>query len=299
VKHRAARWLREPLLHFLLAGGALFLLHGLLNRDASPADGEIVVSEARVASLAEGFARTWMRPPTAEELQGLVDDYVAEEVYYREALALGLDRDDTIVRRRLRQKLEFLFDDIASAPPPTDAQLQSWLEAHAAKFAEPERLSLQQVLFSPARRGDGARGEAERALAELRAGRGPADPRQLGDPTLLPPALESASLPEIAAAFGNDFADRLEEAPVGEWIGPVPSTFGLHLVRVDDREAEELPALAEIRPRVLSDWEAGQRRGANDAFLARLLAKYEVRIEAAPAEALERSSPSVGGGTRP
>jgi len=297
VSPRASRWLREPLLHFLLAGLALFFLYGLVTRGASRAPGEIIVSEARVASLVEGFARTWMRPPTADELQGLVDDYLAEEVYYREAVALGLDRDDTIVRRRLRQKLEFLFDDVASLAEPTDAQLEAYLGEHAEKFGEPTRLSLQQLLFSSTRRGD-ARSEAERALAELRGGSGPADPRQLGDPTLLPPALESASLQEIAATFGSDFASRLENAPVGQWTGPVPSGFGLHLVRVDHREAGALPALAEIRARVVGEWQADQRRKVNDALLARLLAKYRVRIEAAPADVLERPAPSEDAGER-
>jgi len=290
VSPRASRWLREPLLHFLLAGGALFLLHGLLTRGEPRAPGEIVVSEARMEFLAEGFARTWMRPPTPQELQGLVDEHVAEEVYYREAVALGLDRDDTVVRRRLRQKLEFLFDDVAETAEPTDAQLEAYLEEHAEKFADPARLSLRQVLFSAAR-GDGARSEAERVLAELRSGPGPADPQQLGDPTLLPPALESASLEQIAGTFGSDFASRLEGAPLGQWTGPVPSGFGLHLVRVDRREAGSLPKLAGIRASVVREWQADQRRRANDAFLARLRAEYEVRLEADPADVLKRARP--------
>jgi hypothetical protein len=138
--HVIRRLLREPLLHFLLIGAALFVLYGPLNRGQSDAPREIVISEARVAAIAENFATVWMRPPTAEELKGLIDDYVAEEVYYREAIAMGLDQDDTVIRRRLRQKMEFISDGIADSVEPTDAQLQSFLEQNAAKFAQPAGL---------------------------------------------------------------------------------------------------------------------------------------------------------------
>ena len=223
-------WLREPLLHFLLIGAALFLLYHFLSGGKSDAPREIVVGEARVEALAENFAKTWMRPPTAQELKGLVDDYVAEEVYYREAIAMGLDRDDTVIRRRLRQKMEFISEDVASAVPPTDAQLQQYLEQHADKFVRAPRLTFQQVFFSGEKRGQDASRDAERLLAELQAGRGPANPLDAGDPTLLPAAMESASSQEIANTFGSEFAAKVEEAPVGQWAGPFESGYGMHIV---------------------------------------------------------------------
>jgi parvulin-like peptidyl-prolyl isomerase len=277
------RLLREPLLHFLLIGAGLFLLYGLLNRGQSDAPREIVISEARVEALAENFATVWMRPPTAVELKGLIDDYVAEEVYYREAVAMGLDQDDTVIRRRLRQKMEFISEDVAAATEPTDAQLQAYLEQHADKFALPATLTFQQVYLSAERRGEAVRADAEKLLAELQAGRGPADPAEAGDATLLPATMEAASPQVIANAFGEEFARQIDEAPVGQWSGPIESGFGLHLVKVDERVAGSAPTLVEIRPIVLREWQSEQRRAQNKSFLDTLRSKYEVRVEGAAA----------------
>ncbi len=136
------RLLREPLLHFLLIGGALFLLYEASNGGRSNAPREIVISEARIEALAENFATVWMRAPTAVELKGLIDDYVAEEVYYREAVAMGLDQDDTVIRRRLRQKMEFISENVADSVEPADAQLREYLAQNAGKFARPAELSV-------------------------------------------------------------------------------------------------------------------------------------------------------------
>jgi len=277
------RLLREPLLHFLLIGAGLFLLYNALNRGQSDAPREIVLSEARVEALAENVATVWMRPPTAVELKGLIDDYVAEEVYYREAVAMGLDQDDTVIRRRLRQKMEFISEDVAAATEPTDAQLQAYLEQHADKFALPATLTFQQVYLSAERRGDAVRADAEKLLAALQAGRGPADPAEAGDATLLPATMEAASPQVIANAFGEEFARQIDEAPVGQWSGPIESGFGLHLVKVDERVAASAPSLAEIRPIVLREWQSEQRRALNKSFLDTLRSKYEVRVEGAAA----------------
>jgi len=275
----AHRLLREPLLHFLLIGAALFLLYSALNLGASDAPREIVISEARVAAIAENFATVWMRPPTADELKGLVDDYVAEEVFYREAIAMGLDRDDTVIRRRLRQKMEFLSEGIADSVEPTDAQLQLFLEQNAGKFARPAELTFRQVYLSPERRGDRARADAEKLLTALQADRVAMDPAELGDPTLLPATMEAASPQAIANAFGEEFAQQVDEVALGQWSGPIESGFGLHLVRIDARVAAKAPTLGEIRPIVLREWQAGQRYRQNQSFLAALRDKYDVRVE--------------------
>jgi hypothetical protein len=282
-------WLREPLLHFLLIGAALFLLYRVLNGNEPAAPRSIVVPESRVEALAENFAKTWMRPPSAMELKGLVDDYVAEEAYYREAIAMGLDRDDTVIRRRLRQKMEFVTDDVAAAAPATDAQLQAYLDAHQDKFVEPGRFTFQQVFLSRERRGDAVQRDAERVLAQLRAGK-PATPAQeLGDATLLPPGMESATPQDVDNTFGTEFAEAIVKAPIGQWSGPVPSGYGVHLVRVDQRQPGALPPLAQIRPAVQREWEAEQRRKAKDVLLQQLLSKYDVRIEGPLGDALRQA----------
>ena len=286
------RLLREPLFHFLLAGIALFLLYDVIRGGESDAPREIVITEARVEALAENFATVWMRPPTPQEIKGLIDDYVAEEIFYREGVAMGLDQDDTVIRRRLRQKMEFIAEDAATAIEPGDEQLQAYLAQHAAKFVSPTEVTFVQVYLNTERRGDSARADAEKLLAELQARRGPGNPVDAGDPTLLPAGMQAASPQAIANAFGNDFATAIEEAPVGQWSGPLQSGFGLHLVRVDERVAGALPAFEEIRPIVLREWQSEQRTESNERFLDGLRAKYEVRIEG-PAAVLFK--PAAGG----
>ncbi len=294
------KFLREPLLHFLLIGIGLFLLYDLLRGGDTGAPRDIVVTEARVEALAQSFATTWMRPPTPQEIKGLVDDYVAEEIYYREAIAMGLDQDDTVIRRRLRQKMEFISEDAAAAAEPTDAQLQEFLAKHPEKFLEPAQLSFRQVYLNTEKRGEQARVQAEQLLTELQAGRGPADLAMAGDPTLLPPDMQSASPQLIANTFGSDFAAQVEEAPVGQWSGPLQSGFGLHLVRVDERIAGALPAFDQIRPIVLREYQAEQRTLSNKKFLDSLRAKYDIRIEGPAARLFEPTGAATGaqgGGT--
>lgn len=272
------RWLREPMLHFMVIGAVLFLLYGLAGRDADDEPRQIVVSEGRIQALAEGFARTWSRPPSETELRDLIEDYVAEEVYYREARALGLDRDDLVIRRRLRLKMEFLFDDMGLLEP-TDAQLEAHFQQHLQRFATPVRSSFMQVYFNVEDRAD-ARREAEVLFEQLQGGDDGVDPMQAGDPSLLPTAMESAFPEDIAAVFGPDFATEVERAAVGAWVGPLSSPYGLHLVRVEQREAGVVPSLEGVRPLVLMDWQAEQKQQVGDEVLARLLAGYEVRIDA-------------------
>lgn len=279
------RLLREPLLQFLLIGAAFFLLYNALNRGRTDAPREIVLSEARVQALAENFATVWMRPPTVAELKGLIDDYVTEEIYYREAIAMGLDQDDTVIRRRLRQKMEFISDNVADAAEPSDADLQAYLDRHADQFKVPATLTFQQVFLNAERRGVAARGDADQLLSALQAGRIQGDPAQAGDPTLLPESMTQASPQQIAGTFGQEFAAAIDAAPVGRWSGPIQSGYGLHLVSVDERVAGSTPALAEVRPAVLREWQSEQRDRQNATLLAALKGKYEVRVQG-PAAAL-------------
>jgi hypothetical protein len=287
-----AAWLREPLLHFLVIGLALFALYRALNPGIAESPREIVVTQARVEALAENFARTWSRPPTPQELRGLVDDYVAEEIYYREALAMGLDRDDIVIRRRLRQKMEFISSDIAAAETPTDAQLADYLAKHPDEFRQPPTFTFQQVYFDTERRGGAAAAEATRLLTKLKAGR---DAGDAGDSTLLPRAMKSASPQDVENTFGSDFAAAVAAAPVGQWTGPVQSAYGTHLLRVDARTPGALPPLQEVHGEVARAWEAEQRRIVGERLLASLRSRYEIRIDAPNLATSPPSAPTTLG----
>lgn len=294
-------WLREPLLHFLVVGAAIFALYRIVgDDDGTPR--EIVVSEAQVEALAQNFSRTWMRPPTAAEVRGLVDDYVKEEIYYREAIVLGLDRDDTVIRRRLRQKMEFVSDDVAAAREPTEADLAEFLQSNAESFADPPSLSFRQVFFSSDRRGASATSDASQALERLAAAPADATAVPAGDPTLLPPEMSAATSRDVANVFGEAFAAELEGAPVERWVGPFESPFGLHLVWISARAPGRVPPLAEIRPAVVREWQAVQQRNVNDALYEELRRKYQVRIEGEIGELLRREArgpePSAAAGGR-
>lgn len=272
------RLLRDPLVHFLLIGACLFAL-GRGEEQVEPEDRRIEVSAGRVEQMATVFTRTWMRPPTEEELRALVRDYALEEIHCRQALAMGLDRDDPVIRRRLRQKLEFLIED-EQALEPTDSQLAAFLAAHAERFRVQPRASFEQVYVSLDRHGERTDDVAADLLAELRAGRLPA-----GDPTLLPATFQRATAREIDTQLGLGFAAGLEGLPLGEWQGPLRSRLGLHLVRVDAREPGRGPELAEVREAVAREWAAARRDEIRREREERLLDAYEIVIEWAPVAA--------------
>lgn len=269
--------LREPLLHFLVLGAGLFLLFGGVGDPTDERPDRIVVTEAKIANLAELFRQTWRRPPTQAELDGLIEDHVEEEILYREALALGLDRDDIVIRRRLRQKMEFVSEDIMAQAEPSDAELQAFLAEHSDRFREPSRVSFTQVYLSPDRRGEDAWGDAERMLVALQAGR--SDPAEAGDPFLLEHEYQELAAHDVERLFGGAFADRIAELPVDRWSGPVKSGYGVHLVLVRERTPARLPEFEEVRDAVADEWRAARRAEANRVFYDRLRARYEVTVE--------------------
>ena len=274
------RILREPLLHFLVLGAGLFVLFGVVGEPAEEPPDEIVVSAAKVENLAELFRQTWRRPPTRAEIDGLIEDHIKEEILYREALALGLERDDIVIRRRLRQKMEFISEDTALQAEPTEHELRAFLAEHAERFREPSRISFAQVYLSPDRRGEDVWGDAERVLVALDAGR--TEPAQAGDPFLLEQDYREVAAHDVERLFGGAFADRIAELPVGRWAGPVESGYGLHLVLVGERTPGHLPELDEVRDAVTNEWRAARREEANRAFYEGLRARYEVTVERPP-----------------
>lgn len=271
------RLITEPLVHFVLLGAALFGLYALVSGDdASPA-GQIVVSEGRIRNLAETFARTWQRPPTAEELDGLVEDFIREEVLYREAVALGLDRDDTVIRRRLRQKLEFVSED-AAAVEPTEAELAAFLAENADAYRVESRLTFVQVYLDAGKRGQRLETDAAGLLEALRGGR--AVPGEAGDSIMLEPRYVDATETDLDRLFGAEFAAALRDAPAGAWFGPVRSGYGAHLVLIEQRTPGRPAALGEVRDAVARDWATAGRQRQLEAQYRELRSRYVVRIEA-------------------
>ena len=286
--------LKEPLLHFLAIGAALFLYFHWSGGGSGPGSSRIVLAAGQVEHLAAGYTKAWQRPPTEIELKGLIDDWVREEIAVREAMAAGLDRDDTVIRRRLRQKLEFLVEDAAEAAPPTEEELQAWFTVHADAFRTEPRLAFRQVYLSRERRGAKVEADAAAILARLNAAGPGAQSDDVGDSTMLPQEVPLAALRDIDRIFGDGFAKRIETIAPGAWAGPVKSGYGLHLVLVRDHVEESLPNLAAVRPVVEREFLADRRKRQLASMYERLLAKYTVVVERRDDG---KAVPGVGGGS--
>ncbi|TME78476.1 MAG: peptidyl-prolyl cis-trans isomerase [Chloroflexi bacterium] len=271
--------LREPLLHFLLLGAGLFVALDLVGKGSNGDPGRIVVTQGQIEHIAATFARVHERLPDPPELEALIRDHVREEVYVREALALGLDRDDTIIRQRLRQKVEFLSEDVAASVEPTDADLQAYLTAHPETFRVERRFTFSHVYLNPERRRDSLARDATQLLARLKQAGAGADLAALGDPFLLDHEFNRMAASDVVQQFGERFATKLGELPLGEWQGPLESGYGAHLVLVNERTEGRLPALGEVRDSVRREWQNVQRLEANEKFFQGLLDRYTVVVE--------------------
>ena len=267
--------LHEPLLHFLLIGGGLFLLFNVMNGETMDKPNQIVVSQGQVELLAANFARTWERPPSDEEMQMLVDNYLQDEVYYREALALGLDEDDSVIRRRLRQKLGFILEDTAALFDPDDAELTAYMDAHAEQFRVQPQVSFRQIYLSRDTRSD-IDTDASEMLARLRAGD---DPQLLGDRIMLEDAYTLASRDDIKRRFGEGFAHQLLTVTPGDWAGPLTSGFGGHLVLITEIKPGRMPELAEVKEAVKRDWLLARTEELKQNTYRKLLENYQVVMQ--------------------
>jgi hypothetical protein len=273
------RILREPLLHFLLLGTVIFAAYGFVSKRGSNEPGKIVISEGQIAAMAEGFARTWRRPPTSAEIEELIKDRVQEEVYCREAMALGLDNEDTVIRRRLRQKMEFLTDDVAALAEPSDEELSTYLKTHAETFGVQRQFTFSQVYLNPERHGENLARDTAQLLTQLQQAGDEADLSQLGDSFLLEHKFQSLPASEVVKQFGEKFATKLSEVLSGQWQGPLESGYGVHLVWISERTEGRLPELAEVRDTVRREWANARRLEANEKFYQELLKRYVVTIE--------------------
>jgi len=286
---------REPLLHFLLIGFALFLYYDLVGSGDSeaPAVKRIIVSSGHVEQLMANFERTWSRPPTEQELDAMVDSHVREEVFYREAMAMGLDQNDPMVRRRMRMKLEFMLEDL-SGQDASDEMLSDFLQRNSDSFRDEAQLTLRQVYLNPDQRPD-LENDAGQLLSRLRDG---SAPEALGDHTLAPRTYQLAPQSEIARDFGDEFARQVAALPVGDWNGTVYSPFGAHLVRIEARIDARLPELAEIRDEVLREYLAENREQQKNLAYEKLREDYEVTVEPLNSRAIPALSSAVAGETR-
>jgi hypothetical protein len=277
----ATRWLREPLLHFALIGVVLFVVYGWMNPPDKPGE-RIVVTQVIVDDLARQHQARWMRPASEQELANLVEAYVRDEILFREGVALGLDRDDAVIKRRVRQKFDVISEEQLAGAAPTDAELSAYLTQNPARFMRSGTVSFEQIFF------DGSKSVAEvgrtvdAAKAALNRG---VDPAKLGQPTLLPASAEAVSVELVARDFGGRFSEQLAKLPLGEWVGPIASGLGAHLVRVSARTPAELPPLDDVRQRVAREWENERRERSRTESYRKLRDSYTVVIESRPPQA--------------
>jgi hypothetical protein len=267
--------LREPLFHFLLIGAVLFVVFDLVSEPSLTAqDKQIVVSAGRIQQFANIFVKTWQRPPTAAELKGLIDDFVLEEIYYRQAVAMGIDRDDTVIRRRMRQKFEFLTDDLAATIQPTDEELAAYLAAKADVFKRDTTYTFEQVYINPDQAGVDLDAYLADQLTALRTGNA-----STVNSGLLPSHFDREPARFVDNTFGTGFSKNLDALTPGEWLGPVESGLGFHLVRLETRVEGTLPELSEIKPVIEREWANEKRLETRRMINEQLLKNYEVEIE--------------------
>ena len=267
---RIRKLLREPLLLFILAGALIFLLYLTIEKEDVQGF-RIDVTKAKVQRLTELWRVQMGSPPTPEQLDGLIEDWIKKEIYYREALRLRLDESDTIIRRRLAQKLEFLTEDATDNGDPDDVVLEAFFKEHRDTYRIPPLFTFSHIYFG--NRKPNTSDRASGALASLSRG---ANWRELGDAFMLNPSYAERTGKEIGSLFGAEFAEAIPSLPLGTWFGPVSSTYGIHLVRLEAQKVAVLPGYDAVRDQVRNDFLERRRLMANKAYYEKLRKRYEV-----------------------
>jgi hypothetical protein len=275
--------IREPLVHFLLIGAGLFLFFGwrgnsvsVASRQAGAQPSQIVINLAAIDQMKAQFEKTWQRTPTPEEEKSFVEDLVRNEIYYREALAIGLDRDDEVLKRRLRQKMEFIFEDIGSITEPKDDELKAFMNKNQEKYLLDPQIAFSQVYVNSNKRGKTAVADARQILVDLNKG---VSPDTVGDAAMLVPDVRLSPLWDIKKQFGDEFGNSLLDLTLGVWEGPIKSGYGLHLVLVKKRLGGRLPDLKEVRDSVKRDCMIEKQKELRDVAYAKIRERYVVTVE--------------------
>ena len=273
------RLYRDPLAHFIIAGALLFIGYALMNRETdAPSTDPVHIGEGEIRWLKKTFANQWHREPTGEELHRLVSSLLEEELLAREAKTLGLDQNDTVVRRRLAQKLTFLVDDTSRISEPSDEDLRQFYDTNAERFRVEPRVSFTQIFFNPARRQH-AETDAKAALVLISTSGGNERKATMGDPTLLDTEFHDVDAQTISNLFGPDFARSVFLLKPGSWSGPVKSGYGVHLVQITNLRPTTLRPFKEVRPKVLEEWRRQRENQTKAQYLGKLREKYGVVID--------------------
>jgi hypothetical protein len=273
------KWLNEPLIHFLCIGALIFILYSAFQQEEKPLDQyKSVITAADISRLSDNWSARWKRPPTESELKGIVDAYIKEEVYYREALALGLDQNDTILRRRLMQKMEFLSNDLAELNQPDETVLNRYFFDNQDNYKLPARISFTHILFSTDKRGAMALADAKQVLSEIDVPRAP----ERGDRFMMGYDFGQETSLAVARIFGFGFSERLFSLETGSWQGPIESGYGFHLVRISEKIDAQLPEFASVIEQVRRDWMFAQRQKVNQEIYEQFKKRYEIVVENAP-----------------
>jgi peptidyl-prolyl cis-trans isomerase C len=299
VKFSIQNWLRkfsgEPLVQFFAIGALIYAAYAYTGDRAVEENGErISITTGQIAALEDAWKKRWNRAPTPQELQGVVRQLLRERVLAREAMAMGLDRDDVVIRRRLAQKLEYLSQDLLGIGTPSNEELAMFLAENARAHETPASVTMTHIFFDPDERGEQALEEAKNqkvVLSDLKVA--PTDARSYGDQFMLQSYYPERTYAELSKLFGSGFVDSLEELSVGEWHGPVLSGYGVHLVYVHHREDAAPAKLEDVKGRVLADWQDMKRKELSEKYLSGLLERYQVSIESKDPvlKGLEQSGP--------
>ena len=289
------QFIRDPFAHFILIGAALFGLYALVN-DEELAPNRIIISEADIQRTANQWQQKWHRPPSESELLKVIERQIREEIYYREALALGLGQEDPIIRRRLAEKMEFIANDLLVPSDPSDEELAAYLAANPDKFVSPVRLSFSHIFYSADNVNSASQSNQETLLTHLNQSAEPKAYSGLGDSFNGKQHYEQIADYQIARIFGRRFEEQLIALPVGQWLGPIESGYGQHLVRIDDRIDAKLPPPTDIHDKVLPYWLAQQQERSNDSLYAKLKENYQIVIMMKPSQILEASLTSESQG---
>lgn len=271
-------------MHFLLIGALLFISYGLLNEGNETGlddKNRIVISETDIKRLSAQWYKKWQRLPTKTELQGLIEHRIHEEVMYREALRMGFEHNDPVIRRRLAQKMEFISSDLAEQLEPSEAELSDYLQTHSERFELPARVSFKQIYLSIDKRGAKATADAQhllQQLTQLKQSASVEEIKNLGDPIMLGQEHNELSPQGVSRVFGEEFAAKIFTLPVASWQGPIVSAYGVHVVFIDNKTSAKLPDLSVIHKEVSIEWLAEQQKKMDQVFYQGLRERYQIII---------------------